>query len=180
MPVSADWKFDAEEAINEDRIADAIKILKPLVKEGNAEASWLLGLAVEREILTWNKEERLNGRDIILFQLHNWEVAAWKKHAQAALNLGLVYMGRYPHFIDGAAVERDLDRAKIYLEIASQNGNEQAKELLAGWDDSKVWYCVGEAAPATPLGIDKERNRLKVTVKFHTYFNRMDWNKKNF
>lgn len=179
-PALADWETDAQKALNENRTSDAFEILRPLADEGNAQAAWLMGYAIEKEISTFSLEEQLKIRDGIQLQLHYWEIAAWKKHAQAALNLGLVYMDRYPVHRNGAGVSKDLDRARVYLEIASQNGNEQAKELLAGWDTAKVWYCVGEAFPATPLGIGPERNRLKATIKFHTYSNRMDWEKNTF
>ena len=128
----ADWKSDAEKAVEENRIKDAVAILRPLADAGNAEAAWQLGLVVEKEILIWDKEDQIKGRNLILYQLHYWEIAAFKDHAQAALNLGLIYMDRYPHFREGAEVKKDLDSAKIYLELASKNGNEQAKELLVG------------------------------------------------
>ena len=103
ITASADWKSDAEKAIEEFRTSDAIDILQPIADRGDAEAAWLLGLALEKEILVWDELEQINGRHAIIYQLHYWEVAALKKHPQAALNLGLVYMGRYPHHLDGAA-----------------------------------------------------------------------------
>ena len=176
----ADWKSDAEKAIYDGRTNDAVSILRPLADEGNVEAAWILGLALERRMLTLSEEKQIERRDAILVQLHYWEVAAWGKHAQAALNLGLVYMGRYPHHRNGAEVKKDLDSARVYLELASKNGNEQAKELLVGWDDSKVWYCVGEVFPVTLNGISSVRDIFKATVKFHTYSHRMDWRKQAF
>ena len=82
--------MDEAKALNENRISDAFKILRPLAEEGNAEAA-IMGYAIDRELFTLSPEERAEARDIIQLQ-HYWELAVWKKHAQGTLNLGLVYM----------------------------------------------------------------------------------------
>jgi len=115
-------------AVEEDRITDAFKILKPLADRGDIDAAFHLAQAIDKTIVLRSMGDGSEAYHYFLKKLNLLEMAAFGGHEQAALQLALIHLGQSS--VKNKLVPRDVTRAKFWLKKLSESGNQQAKNWL--------------------------------------------------